>query len=95
MNNHQGLILRVYLYLIILTAASAYVGSVALGASNAWLQGVEKIVLASILLVTLIKGLLIVDVYMELKPAPALWRNLLRAYVTLLPIGIGLIYYLF
>jgi|GEM_PF-3155946 len=95
MTHHQGLILRVYLYLIILTAASAYMGSVALDSSNTWLQGVEEVVLASILLVTLIKGLLIVDVYMELKQAPTLWRNLLRAYVILLPMSIGLIYSLF
>jgi len=95
MTHHQGLILRVYLYLIILTAVSAYMGSVALGSNHSWLQGVEEVVLASILLVTLIKGLLIVDVYMELKQAPTLWRNLLRAYVILLPITIGLIYILF
>lgn len=95
MNHHQGLILRVYLYLIILTAASAYMGSVALDSSHSWLLGVEEVVLACILMVTLIKGLLIVDVYMELKRAPILWRNLLRTYVILLPMSIGLIYFLF
>ncbi|PKG56466.1 MULTISPECIES: cytochrome C oxidase subunit IV family protein [unclassified Shewanella] len=95
MTHHQGLILRVYLYLIILTSASAYMGSVALDSSHSWLQGMEEVILASIMLFTLIKGLLIVDVYMELKQAPPLWRNLLRAYVILLPITIGLIYLLF
>jgi len=91
MVNHQGLILRVYLYLIILTLTSAYIGSI----DNVYLQGMEGVAVTGILTLTLLKGLQIVDVYMELKQAPRLWRNLLRAYVVLLPFTIGMIYILF
>jgi cytochrome c oxidase subunit 4 len=88
MINHQAVILRVYLYLIMLTIASAYMGSV----DGIWSSEWQGLALAGILTLTLIKGLQIVDVYMELKQAPALWRNLLRAYVVLLPLSIGIIY---
>lgn len=91
MINRQSLIVWVYLYLIVLTAASAYIGSVDI----VGLQSMQGVALTGILFLTLIKGLLIVDVYMELKQAPALWRNLLRGYVILIPMSIGLIYYVF
>ena len=91
MINRQSLIVWVYLYLIVLTAASAYIGSVDI----VGLRSMQGVALTGILFLTLIKGLLIVDVYMELKQAPALWRNLLRGYVILIPMSIGLIYYVF
>jgi cytochrome c oxidase subunit IV len=91
MINHQGVILRVYLYLILLTISSAFMGSV----DSLWLQKLEGFALTGVLILTVIKGLQIVDVYMELKPAPVLWRNLLRAYVVLIPLSIGIIYAVF
>lgn len=47
-----------------------------------------------VLLTVIIKGWQIVDIFMELKQAPKLWRGLLLGYISILPIIIGLIYWL-
>ncbi|MCL1050158.1 cytochrome C oxidase subunit IV family protein [Shewanella abyssi] len=91
MLNHHAVILRVYLYLILLTIASAYMGSI----DDIWSSEWQGLALTGILALTVIKGWQIVDVYMELKQAPALWRNLLRGYIVLLPLIIGFIYLVF
>ncbi|SFC01299.1 cytochrome C oxidase subunit IV family protein [Pseudoalteromonas denitrificans] len=46
-----------------------------------------------ILITIIIKGQQIVDIFMELKCAPRLWRALLLSYVIIIPIIIGLIYW--
>lgn len=44
------------------------------------------------LIIVVIKGQQIVDVFMELKSAPRFWRLLLLSYIVMLPLIIGVIY---
>ena len=44
------------------------------------------------LLIVSIKGQQIIDIFMELKQAPKLWRVLLLSYIVVIPLIIGLIY---
>ncbi len=76
-----------WLWLLALTVISTYV--------NLFLSffNMQKSLFISIVLfIVFLKGQQIIDVFMELKQAPKLWRRLLMAYVILLPIIIGLIY---
>lgn len=44
------------------------------------------------LVIVVIKGQQIVDIFMELKNAPKFWRLLFLSYITLLPLIISVIY---
>lgn len=44
------------------------------------------------LVIVVIKGQQIVDIFMELKSAPKFWRILFLSYITLLPLIISVIY---
>lgn len=78
-----------WLWLLALTIISVYVGEVL------ELFNVQKnLFILIVLFIVFLKGQQIIDVFMELKHAPKLWRRLLLAYVVLLPSVIGLIYLL-
>ncbi|WDE05115.1 cytochrome C oxidase subunit IV family protein [Thalassomonas viridans] len=47
-----------------------------------------------LVLLTIIKGQQITDVFMELRHAPANWRLFLLAYVVIIPVLLGVILYL-
>jgi len=76
-----------WLWLIALTVISTYVGFF-VDLFNAQ----KSLFIIIVLFIVFLKGQQIIDIFMELDQAPKLWRRLLLAYVTLLPIIIGLIY---
>ena len=78
-----------WLWLLALTVLSTYV-DVFLDLFNVQ----KSLFIITVLFIVFLKGQQIIDVFMELKHAPKLWRRLLLAYVTLLPIIIGFIYLL-
>lgn len=78
-----------WLWLLALTVISVYVGQF-LELFNAQ----KNLFIIIVLFIVFLKGKQIIDVFMELKQAPKLWRRLLLAYVILLPVIIGLIYLL-
>jgi len=45
-----------------------------------------------VLIIVLLKGQQIVDVFMELNNAPKIWRRLFLSYIVLLPLLISVIY---
>ncbi len=78
-----------WLWLLILTVISTYIGSF-LELFNTQ----KSLFIIIVLFIVFLKGQQIIDIFMELKKAPKLWRRLLFAYVILLPVIIGLIYLL-
>ena len=78
-----------WLVLIALTVISAY-ADIMLELFN--MQ--KSVFILIILFIVFLKGQQVVDIFMELKQAPKLWRRLLMSYVALLPLIIGLIYVL-
>lgn len=76
-----------WLWLLALTVVSTYIGEF-LELFNAQ----KSLFIGIVLFIVFLKGQQIIDIFMELKHAPKLWRRLLLAYVTLLPIIIGAIY---
>jgi hypothetical protein len=44
------------------------------------------------MLIVAMKGQQIIDVFMELKHAPRFWRNIMLAYVIVIPLIITIIY---
>lgn len=52
----------------------------------------RSLYIISALIIVVIKGQQIVDVFMELKTAPKFWRVLLLSYIVLLPLIITVIY---
>lgn len=44
--------------------------------------------------ITILKGMLVADVFMELRSAPKVWYRLMTSYVILVPCIIFLIYFL-
>ncbi len=76
-----------WLWLIALTVISVFVSQF-IDLFN--LQ--KSLFIIIVLSIVFLKGQQIIDVFMELKHAPKLWRRLLLAYVILLPTIIGLIY---
>ncbi|WP_182440095.1 cytochrome C oxidase subunit IV family protein [Colwellia sp. RSH04] len=72
-----------WLVLIVLTVLSVYL--IHFVDNRALYVGVA-------LLIVSIKGQQIIDIFMELKQAPKLWRVLLLSYVVVIPFIIGLIY---
>ena len=45
-----------------------------------------------VMLIIALKGQQIIDIFMELKHAPRLWRNIMLAYVIVIPLIITIIY---
>ena len=84
-------ILKAYVYLILLTIISAFLGEVDVTLTHS----MQDIFLGLILIISTVKGLQIIDIFMELKHAPKLWRRLLLSYVILVPTIISLIYLIF
>lgn len=76
-----------WLWLLALTIISVYVG-----AFLELFTAQNSLFIAVVLFIVFLKGQQIIDIFMELKHAPKLWRRLLLGYVTLLPIIIGIIY---
>ena len=76
-----------WLLLLLLTVVSTYV-DLFLELFNTQ----NSLFIIVVLFIVYLKGQQIIDVFMELKQAPKLWRRLLLAYVILLPVIIGLIY---
>lgn len=76
-----------WLWLLALTVISVYVG-----AFLELFSAQKNLYIAVVLFIVFLKGQQIIDIFMELKHAPKLWRRLLLGYVTLLPIIIGVIY---
>jgi cytochrome c oxidase subunit IV len=74
-------------WLIILTTASVVVGQYF---QHATLNSV--LFIAIVMLIISLKGQQIIDVFMELKHAPKFWRNIMLAYVIVIPLIITLIY---
>ncbi|WP_170309676.1 cytochrome C oxidase subunit IV family protein [Litorilituus lipolyticus] len=83
MNKSTKLAFISWLVLIVLTLISVYLTLFI--DSRAIYVGVA-------LLIVSIKGQQIIDIFMELKHAPKLWRMLLLSYVIVVPLIIGLIY---
>jgi len=78
-------ILSSWIWLIVLTILSAFVGDVI---------GNQFLFIITVLFIVFLKGQQIVDVFMELGEAPTKWRWLLLSYVILLPLIIAIIYLL-
>jgi len=76
-------ILSSWLWLVLLTVLSAFIGVVI---DNYFLF------ITTVLFIVFLKGQQIVDVFMELGDAPTRWRWLLLSYVILLPLIIASIY---
>jgi len=78
-------IISSWLWLIILTFASVFVG---------YIIDESSVFIVIVMFIVFLKGQQIVDVFMELQHAPKKWRLLLLSYVILLPSIIALIYIL-
>jgi len=78
-----------WLWLLALTIISTYIGLLL-----EFFNTPETLYIIIVLFIVFLKGQQIIDVFMELKQAPKLWRWLLMAYVILLPSIIALIYLL-
>lgn len=76
-----------WLLLLLLTVISVYIGEVL-----ELFTTQKSLFIGAVLFIVFLKGQQIIDVFMELKYAPKLWRRLLLGYVILLPIIIGIIY---
>ena len=74
-----------WLWLIVLTLISVYLGNFA---DN------KVFFIATVLFIVFLKGQQIIDIFMELKHAPSLWRRILMGYVIIVPTVITAIYLL-
>jgi hypothetical protein len=72
-----------WLFLIILTLASVYAGKVI---EN------DVMFIVCVLFIVFLKGQQIIDVFMELREAPIMWRIILLSYVLIIPGVICAIY---
>ncbi len=52
----------------------------------------RSLYIMSALIIVVVKGQQIVDVFMELNKAPSFWRLLLLSYIVVLPLIIAIIY---
>lgn len=87
MKNHTSQIALSWVLLILLTLASVAVGY--------YFQTPtfnSILFIAIVMLIITLKGQQIIDVFMELKHAPTIWRNIMLAYVIAIPVIITLIY---
>ena len=75
-----------WLWLIALTLTSVYLSQVV---------HFTNIFVLSVLLIVMLKGLQITDIFMELLHAPTFWRWLLLGYVIIVPLIIAVIYIIF
>lgn len=87
MKNHTSQIAISWVLLILLTLASVAVGYYF---QNPTFNSV--LFIAIVMLIIALKGQQIIDVFMELKHAPTIWRNIMLAYVIVIPMIITLIY---
>ncbi len=56
--------------------------------------GIEhNALLKAVLVITIVKGLLVADVFMGLNLAPKIWYRLMASYLFLVPLGIFAIYF--
>ena len=69
-----------WLLLIALTLTSAGLGSLELS---------EELLVFLVLLTVLIKNYQIIDVFMELKNAPLLWRGLMQCFTLFIVVAVG------
>ena len=74
-------------WLIVLTLASVAIGLYFQSAAFNHLLFVGLV-----MLIIALKGQQIIDIFMELKHAPRLWRNIMLAYVIVIPLIITIIY---
>jgi len=70
-----------WLLLILLTLTSAGLGSLALP---------QELLVLLVLLTVLIKNHQIIDVFMELKNAPLLWRGLMQCFTLFIVVAVGI-----
>ena len=70
-----------WILLIVLTLTSAALGSFDIP---------KNVLVFLVLLTVLIKNQQIIDVFMELKTAPNLWRGLLQAYTLFIVVVVGI-----
>ena len=78
-----------WLLLLLLTVLSIYVGALV-----DVFTAPKGTFITVVLFIVFLKGQQLVDIFMELKLAPALWRRLLLAYVIFIPAIIAMIYLL-
>ena len=50
--------------------------------------------LIAVALITMVKGMMVADVFMDLRSAPKIWYRLMASYIVLVPTFIFLIYML-
>jgi len=54
----------------------------------------HNLLLKAVLIITIVKGLLVADIFMGLNLAPKFWYRLMASYLILVPFGIFLIYFI-
>jgi len=58
-------------------------------------MGVDHdLLLKAVLIITIVKGMLVADVFMGLNLAPKFWYRFMASYLILVPLGIFLIYFI-
>ncbi len=58
-------------------------------------MGVDhNLLLKAVLIITIVKGMLVADVFMGLNLAPKFWYRFMASYLVLVPLGIFLIYFI-
>lgn len=82
--SHQKLT-GTWILLVALTLVSAGLGTVDIA---------KHILITLVLLTVLIKNYQIIDVFMELKTAPLLWRGLMQLFTLFIVLAVGLTMYL-
>jgi len=82
-NKSTNHVITSWIWLIVLTIASIFLTS--------FIDN-RIIYVTSALIIVVIKGQQIVDVFMELNKAPRFWRLLLLSYIVLIPLIIAIIY---
>lgn len=82
--SHQKLT-GTWILLVALTLVSAGLGTVDIA---------KHILITLVLLTVLIKNYQIIDVFMELKNAPLLWRGLMQLFTLFIVLAVGLTMYL-
>jgi len=91
MNNNTRLLQRLAITLLLtLTLVSALLGWLFSGTDFSS----QTTLLWAVWLSVMVKGQQITDIFMELSHAPRLWRTLFLSYVIVLPLILGLIYWI-
>ena len=76
-----------WFWLVVLTFASVAAGYYFQSPTNNSL-----LFIAVVMLIIAMKGQQVIDVFMELKQAPKLWRYVMLSYVVIIPLLITIIY---